>query len=37
MLHACTLGFTHPVTGKYHEYTVSPPADMETVLAMLRA
>ncbi|TAL11873.1 MAG: RluA family pseudouridine synthase [Nitrospirae bacterium] len=37
MLHARTLGFTHPVTGKYMEYTVPPHADMETVLAMLRS
>ena len=36
MLHARTLGFTHPVTGKYLEYTVPPPADMDTLLRMLR-
>ena len=36
MLHARTLGFTHPVTGQYLEYTVPPPADMEGVLRMLR-
>lgn len=36
MLHARTLGFTHPATGQYHEYTVPPPADMEEVLRVLR-
>lgn len=36
MLHARTLGFTHPTTGKYLEYAVPPPADMEGVLRMLR-
>ena len=36
MLHARTLGFTHPVAGKYLEYTVPPPADMEKILRMLR-
>jgi len=36
MLHARTLGFTHPVTSAYHEYAVPPPADMERVLVMLR-
>lgn len=37
MLHAQTLGFTHPVTGKYLEYTVLPPADMEALLRLLRS
>lgn len=37
MLHARTLGFTHPVTGKHLEYTVPPPADMEALLQLLRA
>lgn len=37
MLHARTLGFTHPTTGKYHEYTVPPPADMEALLRLLRS
>ena len=37
MLHARTLGFTHPVTGKYLEYTVPPPADMESLLRLLRS
>ena len=36
MLHARTLGFTHPVTGTYHEYTVPPPADMDELLRRLR-
>jgi len=36
MLHARTLGFTHPTSGAYHEYQVSPPADMEGLLGRLR-
>jgi len=36
MLHARTLGFTHPATGKPLEYTVDPPADMAGVLRVLR-
>jgi 23S rRNA pseudouridine1911/1915/1917 synthase len=36
MLHARTLGFTHPVTGKSLEYTVPPPADMESLLQRIR-
>jgi 23S rRNA pseudouridine1911/1915/1917 synthase len=36
MLHARTLGFTHPVAGKSLEYTVPPPADMEEVLRTFR-
>jgi 23S rRNA pseudouridine1911/1915/1917 synthase len=36
MLHARTLGFTHPATGKSLEYTVPPPADMERLLEWLR-
>jgi 23S rRNA pseudouridine1911/1915/1917 synthase len=35
MLHARTLGFTHPVTGKVEEFTMSVPADMETVMSAL--
>lgn len=31
MLHARTLGFTHPSTGEFREYTVSLPVDMEEV------
>lgn len=37
MLHAWTLGFTHPTTGTYLEYTVPPPADMEALLRLLRS
>ena len=36
MLHARTLGFTHPMTSRYLEYTVPPPADMDTLLRLLR-
>ena len=36
MLHARTLGFTHPATGKPLEYTVPPPADMDKVLRTFR-
>jgi len=36
MLHARTLGFSHPTTGKYLEYTVPPQADMEGLLRTLR-
>jgi len=36
MLHARTLGFTHPVTGQYLDYTVPPPADMDHLLRALR-
>ncbi len=36
MLHARTLGFTHPTTGKYLEYTVPPPADMDHLVQVLR-
>jgi 23S rRNA pseudouridine1911/1915/1917 synthase len=36
MLHARTLGFTHPATGKTLAYTVPPPADMAGVLRVLR-
>jgi 23S rRNA pseudouridine1911/1915/1917 synthase len=35
MLHARTLGFTHPVTGKVEDFTKSVPADMETVMSVL--
>ncbi len=33
MLHARTLGFTHPVTGQAEDFTKSVPADMETVMS----
>lgn len=36
MLHARTLGFTHPVSGRSYEYRVSPPADMDALLRRLR-
>ena len=36
MLHARTLGFTHPATGQSLEYAVPPPADMERLLERLR-
>lgn len=35
MLHARTLGFTHPVTGQVEDFTKSVPADMEKVLSAL--
>ena len=36
MLHAKTLGFTHPGIGTYLEFTVPPPQDMDTVIEQLR-
>jgi 23S rRNA pseudouridine1911/1915/1917 synthase len=33
MLHARTLGFTHPVTGKVEDFTRPVPSDMETVMS----
>ncbi len=36
MLHARTLGFTHPATGQYLEYTVPPPTDMDHLVRVLR-
>ena len=35
MLHARTLGFTHPVTGKVEEFTRAVPSDMERVMHTL--
>jgi 23S rRNA pseudouridine1911/1915/1917 synthase len=35
-LHAATLGFTHPVSGEYLEFSSPLPADMAEVLALLR-
>jgi 23S rRNA pseudouridine1911/1915/1917 synthase len=35
-LHACTLGFIHPVSGDYLEFSVEPPADMQGLLDYLR-
>ncbi len=31
MLHARTLGFRHPITGEFHEYTMPSPPDMTQV------
>jgi 23S rRNA pseudouridine1911/1915/1917 synthase len=36
-LHARELEFTHPVTGAVHTFTREPPADMQELLAALRA
>jgi 23S rRNA pseudouridine1911/1915/1917 synthase len=36
MLHARTLGFEHPVTREYLEFTVPRPDDMEAVMLALR-
>ncbi|MEP6653903.1 MAG: RluA family pseudouridine synthase [Myxococcales bacterium] len=36
-LHARTLGFRHPATGKWLEFTAAPPADFTRALAGLRA
>lgn len=35
MLHARTLGFHHPSTGEFHEYTKSFPCDIEQVFRAL--
>lgn len=35
-LHAKTLGLTHPKTGKYMEWTVELPPDIQNLLAVLR-
>jgi len=37
MLHAQTLGFTHPLSGKYLEFSVPPPPDMEAIIIGLRS
>jgi 23S rRNA pseudouridine1911/1915/1917 synthase len=37
MLHAAELGFVHPVTGTELHFTEALPADMETLVASLRA
>ncbi|NQU73400.1 MAG: RluA family pseudouridine synthase [Candidatus Omnitrophica bacterium] len=34
-LHACTLGFTHPVNNKYLEFTSEMPQDMKRLLEIL--
>lgn len=36
MLHARTLGFTHPTTGEYLEFSVPAPADFEAIHRALR-
>ncbi|MBI5854054.1 MAG: RluA family pseudouridine synthase [Nitrospirae bacterium] len=36
MLHARTLGFQHPRTGAYREFSAPTPLDMEQVIAALR-
>lgn len=36
MLHAHTLGFTHPINGKTLTFTAPPPADFSTVKELLR-
>lgn len=35
-LHAKTIGFVHPVSGEYMEFSAEPPHDMQAVLAELR-
>jgi 23S rRNA pseudouridine1911/1915/1917 synthase len=35
MLHARTLGFYHPSTGEFQEYTRIVPSDMEQVVQAL--
>jgi 23S rRNA pseudouridine1911/1915/1917 synthase len=37
MLHARTLGFTHPLTGEDLEYSVPPPPDMEGIMRLLKS
>ncbi|WP_420266873.1 RluA family pseudouridine synthase [Candidatus Magnetominusculus dajiuhuensis] len=37
MLHAALLGFVHPVTGQYLEFSSRPPADMEHICSLLEA
>ncbi len=37
MLHARRLGFTHPVTGMYGEWTAATPSDFDRVLGVLCA
>ena len=36
MLHAAVLGFVHPSTGEYIEFTAPLPEDFEKVLDKLR-
>jgi 23S rRNA pseudouridine1911/1915/1917 synthase len=37
MLHARTLGFTHPATGKYLEFSVPLPADIISLRSLMRS
>ncbi len=36
MLHAKVLGFNHPITNKYMEWSVNPPKEFEDVVQILR-
>lgn len=36
-LHAATLGFSHPVTGEYHEFSSDLPPDMQKLENLLKA
>ncbi|MNJ72536.1 Ribosomal large subunit pseudouridine synthase D [compost metagenome] len=36
-LHAAVLGFVHPSTGEYKEFTAPIPSDMENLLHSLRS
>lgn len=36
VLHAGTLGFVHPTTGEYIEFTKEPPADFDKLLESIR-
>ena len=36
-LHAAVLGFTHPITGETLRFESAPPADMQALIAALRA
>jgi 23S rRNA pseudouridine1911/1915/1917 synthase len=35
-LHACVLGFVHPITGENLRFETQPPADMTNLMALLR-
>jgi 23S rRNA pseudouridine1911/1915/1917 synthase len=37
MLHAGLLGFTHPATGEYREYSSPLPGDMKDMITLLSA
>ncbi|MNI54683.1 Ribosomal large subunit pseudouridine synthase D [compost metagenome] len=36
LLHAMTLGFDHPITGKYLEFKVDMPKEFSSIVDMLR-